>query len=101
MKKWSKEDEDIDMGWERTDGFTYGVRVKKVKSYASFMVESYEKRSRRIVNEASFKLCTYSHLHYDRGGKVCEILFELLEDNGLMSFVNLQKWDGKEEYKKN
>lgn len=44
MKKWSKEAEDIDMGWERTDGLTYGVRVKQVKSYASFMVESYEKR---------------------------------------------------------
>ena len=28
MKKWSKEVEDIDMGWERIDGFTYGVRVK-------------------------------------------------------------------------
>ena len=25
MKRWSKEAEDIDMGWERTDGFTYGV----------------------------------------------------------------------------
>ena len=25
MKKWSKEAEDINMGWERTDGFTYGV----------------------------------------------------------------------------
>ena len=42
MKKWSKEDNDIDMGWERTDGFTYGFRVKEVKSYASFMLESYE-----------------------------------------------------------
>ena len=32
MKKWSKEAEDIDMGWERTDGITYGVRVKQVNS---------------------------------------------------------------------
>ena len=39
MKKWSKEAEDIDMGWERTDGFTYGVRVKEVNSYASFMLQ--------------------------------------------------------------
>ena len=23
IKKWSKEAEDIDMGWERIDGFTY------------------------------------------------------------------------------
>ena len=50
MKKWSKEVEDIDMGCERTDGFTYGVRVKQVKSYASFMVESYEKRYATIFN---------------------------------------------------
>ena len=35
----------------------------------------------------------------DRGGQVCEILFELLEDSGLMSCVSLGKWDGKEEYK--
>ena len=69
MIKWSKEVEDIDMGWERTDGFTYGVRVKEVKSYASFMVESYEKRSRSIVNEVSFKLGIIdSCVHYDRGG---------------------------------
>ena len=44
MKKWSKEAKDIDMGWERTDGLTYGVRLKQVNSYASFMLESYEKR---------------------------------------------------------
>jgi len=68
MKKWSKEDEDIDMGWERTDGFTYGVRFKQVNSYASFMVESYEKRSGTIVNEVSFKLGIDSRVHYDRGG---------------------------------
>ena len=41
MKKWIKEAEDIDMGWEINNGFTYGVRVKQVNSYASFMVESY------------------------------------------------------------
>ena len=69
------------------------------KSYASFMVESYEKRSRSIVNEVSFKLGIDSRVHYDRGGYVYEILFELLEDNGLMSCVSLGKWDGKEEYK--
>ena len=68
MKKWSKEAEAIDMGWERTDGFTYGVRVKQVNSYASFMVESYEKRSGSIVNEVSFKLSIDSRVHYDRGG---------------------------------
>ena len=45
MKKWSKEAEDIDMVWEGTDGLTYRVRVKQVKSHASFMVESYEKRT--------------------------------------------------------
>ena len=65
------------MGWERIDGFTYGVRVKQVNSYASFMVESYEKRPGTIVNEVSFKLGINSHIHYNRGGKVCEILFEL------------------------
>ena len=43
MNNWSKEAKDIDMGWERTDGFTYGVRFKEVKSFASFMVESYER----------------------------------------------------------
>lgn len=59
------------------------------------MVESYEKRSRRIANEVSFKLGIDSCVHYDRGGHVCEILFELLEDNGLMSCVSLGKWDGK------
>ena len=99
MKKWSKEAEDIDMGWERTDGLTYGVRVKQVKSYASFMVESYEKRTGSRVIEVSFKLGIDSRVHYDRGGQVCEILFELLEDSGLMSCVSLGKWDGKEEYK--
>ena len=87
------------MGWERTDGFTYGVRLKQVNSYASFMVESYEKGSVTIVNEVSFKLGIDSRVHYDQGGKVCEILFELLEDSGLMSCVSLGKWDGKEEYK--
>ena len=63
------------------------------------MVESYEKRSRSIVTEVSFKLGIDSRVHYDRGGKVCEILFELLEDNGLMSCVIIGKWDGKKEYK--
>ena len=67
-KRWSKEAEDIDMGWERTDGFTHGVWVKEVNSYASFMAESFEKRSRSIVNEASFKLGVDSHVHYDWGG---------------------------------
>ena len=38
-------------------------------------------------------------MHYDRGGKVREILFELLEDKGLISCVILGKWDGKEEYR--
>ena len=99
MKKWSKEAEDIDIGWERTDRFTYGFRVKEVKSYASFMLESDENRSRSIVTEVSFKLGIDSRVHYDRGGQVCEKLFELLEDNGLMSCVSLGKWDGKEEYK--
>ena len=78
MKKWSKEAEDIDMGWERTDGLTYVVRVKQVKSYASFMVESYEKRIGSRAIEVSFKLGIDSRVHYDRGGQVCEILFELL-----------------------
>ena len=87
------------MGWERTYGFTYGVRVKQVNSYASFMVESYEKRYGVIVNEVSFKIGIDSRVHYDRGGQVCEILFELLEDSGLISCVSLGKWDGKEEYK--
>ena len=41
MNTWSKEAEDIDMGWERIYGLTYGVRVKQVKSYASFMVDSF------------------------------------------------------------
>ena len=68
MKKWSKEAEDIDMGWERTDGLTYGVRVKQVKSYASFMVESYEKRTGSRVIKVSFKLGIDSRVHYDRGG---------------------------------
>ena len=63
------------------------------------MLESYEKRSRSIVTEVSFKLGIDSHVHYDRGGQACEILFQLLEDNGLMSCVSLGKWDGKEEYK--
>ena len=76
MKKWSKEAKDIDMGWERIDGLTYGVRVKKVKSYVFFMVESYEKRSGNIVNEIYLKLGIDSHVHYDRGGKVCEISFD-------------------------
>ena len=99
MKKWSKEGEDIGMGWERTDGLTYGVRVKQVKSYASFMVKSYENMNGSRVIEVSFKLGIDSRVHYGRGGQVCEILFELLEDSGLMSCVSLGKWDGKEEYK--
>ena len=65
MKKWSKEAKDIDMGWERTDGLTYGVRVKQVKSYASFMVESYEKRTEIRAIEVSFKLGNDSRVHYD------------------------------------
>ena len=56
------------MGWERTYGLTYGVRVKQVNSYASFMVDSYEKRTRSRVIEVSFKLVIDSHVHYDRGG---------------------------------
>lgn len=87
------------MGWKRTNGLTYGVRVKQVKPYAPFMVESYENRTRSIVTKVSFKLGIDYPAHYDRGGKVCEILYELLEDNGLMSYVLLVKWDGKEEYK--
>ena len=63
------------------------------------MAESYEKRRGSRVIGVSFKLGIDSHVHYDRGGKVCEILFVLLEDSGLMSWVRLGKWDGKEEYK--
>ena len=97
MKKRSKETEpDIDMGWERTDGLTYGVRVKQVKSYDSFMVESYEKRTGSRFIEVSFKLGIDSCVHYDRGGKVCEILFQLLEYSILMSCVRIGKWDGRE-----
>ena len=51
MKNWSKEVEDIDMVCERVDGFIYGAREKNVKSYASFMVESDEKRYGNRVNE--------------------------------------------------
>ena len=68
MKRWSKEAEDIDMGWERTDGLTYEVRVTQVKLYVSFMVESYEKRNESRVIEVSFKLGSDSYVHYDRGG---------------------------------
>ena len=68
MKKWSKEAEDIDMGWERTDGFTYGFQVKEVNSYYFSMVESYEKRSRSIVNEVSFIGGIDFHVHYDQRG---------------------------------
>ena len=63
------------------------------------MVESYEKRTGSRVIEIYFKLGIDSRVHYDQGGQVCEILFELLEDRGLMSCVSLGKWDGKEEYK--
>ena len=87
------------MGWERTDGLTYGLWVKQLNSYSSFMVDSYENRIRSRVIEVFFKLGIDSCVHYDWGGKVCEILFELLEDSGLMSCVILVKWDGKEEYK--
>ena len=40
------------------------------------MVESYEKRFGTIVNEVSFKLGINTRVHYDRGGNICEILFE-------------------------
>lgn len=53
------------MGWERTVGLTYGVRVKQVNSYASFMVDSYEKRTGSRFIEASFKLGIDSCVHYD------------------------------------
>ena len=59
--------------------------MKQVKSYASFMVESYQKRTGSRVIEVSFKLGIDSRIHYDQGGKVCDLLFELLEDIGLMS----------------
>ena len=65
MKKWRKEAKDIDMGWERTNGFTYGFQVKQVNAYASFMLESYEKRYRSIVTEVSFKFGIDSRVHYD------------------------------------
>ena len=57
------------------------------------------KRGLEIVIKVSFKLGIDSHVHYDRGGQVCEILLGLLEDNGLIFCVSLGKWDGKEEYK--
>ena len=53
------------MGWQRTDGFTYGFMVKQVNSYASFMVESQENNYGTIVNEVSFKLGIDSRVHYD------------------------------------
>ena len=55
------------------------------------MVESYEKRYGNIINEVSLKVGIDSRVHYDRGGKVCEILFKLLEDNGLMYCVIFSK----------
>lgn len=91
MTVWSKEDKNIEMGWERTDGFTYGVKVNHVKSYASFMVESCETRSKIRVDEVSFKLDIDCHVDYVQSGHVCEILFELLEDDGLMSCVKFIK----------
>jgi hypothetical protein len=43
-----------------------------------------------------FKIGIGSHLHYDRGGQVYEILFDLLQVNGLMFCISIRKWDGKE-----
>ena len=63
------------------------------------MVDSCEKRNGSRVIEVSFKLGIDPRVHYDRGGQVCEILFELLEDIGLMCCVSLGKWDGKDIYK--
>ena len=84
------------MGWEISDGFKFGVRVKEVKACASFMVKSYECGSKNKVQVVDFKIGIGSHLHYDRGGQVYEILFDLLQDNGLMFCISIRKWDGKE-----
>ena len=65
MKKWSKDAEYNFMGWERTDGLTYGVRVKQVNSYASFMVDSYEKKTQSRFIGVYLKLGIDSHVHYD------------------------------------
>ena len=53
------------MGWERTGGLTNEVRLKQVKSYAFFMVESYGRRIGNRVITVSFKLGIDSYVHYD------------------------------------
>jgi hypothetical protein len=52
--------------------------IKKVQEYASYMIESYEKRYGEMVEDVTFKIGINSHLHYGRGGQVCDILLELL-----------------------
>ena len=59
------------------------------------MVESYEKRSGNIVNEIYLKLGIDSHVHYDRGGKVCEILFGFTRRQWIVVLCNPWKMGWK------
>jgi hypothetical protein len=65
------------LGWQHTDGATYGVQVNDVKMWATYMVLLYERRSASTLNGVVyFKLAIDSRCHWNRGGQVY-LLFHL------------------------
>jgi hypothetical protein len=46
------------------------------------------------VTSAPFKLVIDARLHYDKGGKVTELMMEFLHASGMRSLMNLAKYDG-------
>lgn len=46
------------------------------------------------MTEAPFKLGIDARLHYDKGGKVTELMLELLTASGMRSVMSIAKMDG-------
>jgi hypothetical protein len=45
---------------------------------------------------ATFKMGIDARLHYDKGGKVCELMVELLDSTGMRGVMSVAKYEGSD-----
>lgn len=54
----------------------------------------------QVTDVAPFKLGIDARLHYDKGGKVTELMLEFLEATGMRSVMSIAKYDGSDDPEK-
>ena len=72
LQKFITEATNDGLGWQRTDGVTFGCQVNSVEAWCIFMILLYERRSGEVLQDVVFfKLGIDSRCHWNRGGQVC------------------------------